>query len=163
MISLLWLLGPVIYTALMITVLLVDDNATFQRILCSLLEQDENIKVVATATNGVDAVAQAISYWPDVAVVDVVMPYLDGIQAASQIRDRSPATRVVMLSILDQPQYVERALEAGASGYVLKDTAALDLMTAIRALSKGNYYFSDQIAGVANKYIHRNGNDSWAA
>ena len=147
----------------MITVLLVDDNATFREILRFLLEQDEDIKVIATATNGVDAVAQAISYWPDVAVLDVAMPYLDGIEAASQIRDRCPATRVVMLSILDQPKYVQRALEVGALGYILKDTAAIDLLSAIRALSKGNYYFSDKIAEVADEYVHRNGNDSWAA
>lgn len=147
----------------MITVLLVDDNAALRKSLCSLLETTEDIKVVATATNGVDAVAQAISYWPNVAVIDVAMPYLDGIEAASQILRRCPSTRVIMLSILDQPEYVQRALEAGALGYILKETAGVDLLTAIRTLYTGNYYFSQRIAEVADEYIHRKGKDSWVA
>lgn len=147
----------------MITVLLVDDNAALRKSLCSLLDTQEDIKVVAIATNGVDAVAQAISYWPDVAVIDVAMPYLDGIEAASQILRRYPSTRVVLLSILDQPQYVQRALEAGAFGYILKDTVGIDLLAAIRALYSGNYYFSPKIAGVADEYIHQKANDSWVA
>ena len=147
----------------MITVLLVDDNAALRKSLCSLLETTEDIKVVATAENGVDAVAQAISYWPNVAVIDIAMPYLDGMEAAIQILGRCPSTRVVMLSILDQPKYIQRALDVGALGYILKDTAAIDLLTAIRALYNGNYYFSQKIAGVAHEHIHRNGNDSWVA
>ena len=72
-------------------------------------------------------------------------------------------THVVMFSICDQLEYIQRALEAGALGYVLKNATAKDLLTAIRALSRGNYYFSQAIAETASKYSHQKGADSWAA
>jgi DNA-binding NarL/FixJ family response regulator len=141
----------------MISVLLVDDHASVRESLHALLNSTDDIRVVATALNGVDAVAQAICYWPAVAVIDIAMPYLDGLEAASQIRTRCPATRVAMLSILDHPQYVQRALDAGASGYVLKDAMGADLLAAIRAIHGGDHYFSQKVAGVAKQYIHQLG------
>lgn len=147
----------------MITVLLVDDHAAVRNSLRSLLETTEDIQVVATAEDGMDAVSKAFSYWPDVAVVDISMPYMDGIDATSQILAVCPPTRVVIFSMSDQPEYIQRALGAGAFGYVLKNEAVNDLLNAIRALSKGNYYFSQAIAETASKYIHEKGTDRWAA
>ena len=146
----------------MISVLLVDDHAAVRSSLRSLLETTDDIKVVAMAEDGVDAVAKAFSYWPDVAVVDISMPYMDGIEATSQILAVCPPTRVVMFSMSDQPEYIQRALEVGALGYVLKNAAANDLLSAIRAIHRGNYYFSQAIAETARKYIHQKGADSWA-
>jgi DNA-binding NarL/FixJ family response regulator len=146
----------------MITVLLVDDHAFIRKSLRFLLETTDDIQVMATASNGVEAVSRASSHCPDVAVIDISMPLMDGIEAARQIRVRCPLTRVMMLSMFDSPEYVQRALQVGALGYVLKDTVSEDLLAAIRALFKGQRYFSQKIAEVAEKYMGEKGKGSWA-
>ena len=146
----------------MINVLLVDDHVSFRKSLRYMLETTEDIRVVATAANGVEAVAWARERCVDVAVVDISMPLMDGIEAARQIREICRHTRVMMLSILDQPEYVQRALEVGAIGFVLKDAIDRDLLTGIRALASGKRYFSQTIAEVAETYLKRGNNDSWA-
>ena len=146
----------------MITVLLVDDHAGFRKSLLYMLEATEDVKVVATAVNGVEAVAQARKHCPDVAVVDISMPLMDGIEATRQIKEACRYTRVMMLSILDYPEYVQRALEVGAVGFVLKEAIGKDLLAAIRALSLGKRYFSHKIAEIAEKYMNQKSNDSWA-
>ena len=146
----------------MITVLLVDDHAFIRKSLRNLLETTDDIQVMDTASNGVEAVSRASSHCPDVAVIDISMPLMDGIEAARQIRVHCPLTRVMMLSMFDSPEYVQRALQVGALGYVLKDTMSEDLLPAIRALFKGQQYFSQKIAEVAEKYISEKDKDSWA-
>lgn len=146
----------------MITVLLVDDHASFRKSLKYMLEATEDIHVMATASNGVEAVAQASMQCPDVAVIDISMPVMDGIEAARQIRERCRYTRVMILSIFDYPEYVQRAVEVGAIGFVLKDLIGKDLLTAIRALHVGKYYFSQKVAEIAEKYMNQRGKDSWA-
>ena len=146
----------------MITVLLVDDHVSFRKSLKYMLEATEDIQVVATASNGVEAVAQAGLVCPEVAVLDISMPVMDGIEAARQIRERCRFTRVLMLSIFDYPEYVQRAVEVGAVGFVLKDTIGKDLLAAIRALHMGKRYFSQKIAAIAEKFINQRGKDSWA-
>src|SRR5512145_2969988 len=96
-----------------------------------MLEATEDIHVVATASNGLEAVAKAAMQCPDVAVIDISMPVIDGIEAARQIRERCQFTRVLMLSIFDYPEYVQRAMEVGAVGFVLKDTVGRDLLAAV--------------------------------
>jgi DNA-binding NarL/FixJ family response regulator len=95
-------------------------------------------------------------------VIDISMPVMDGIEAARQIRERCRFTRVLMLSIFDYPEYVQRAVEVGAVGFVLKDTIGKDLLAAIRALHTGKHYFSQKVAAIAEKYINQRGTDSWA-
>jgi DNA-binding NarL/FixJ family response regulator len=146
----------------MITVLLVDDHVSFRKSLKYMLEATEDIQVVATASNGVEAVAQAGLLCPEVAVLDISMPVMDGIEAARQIREHCRFTRVLMLSIFDYPEYVQRAVEVGAVGFVLKDTIGKDLLAAIRALHMGKRYFSQKIAAIAEKFINQRGKDSWA-
>jgi DNA-binding NarL/FixJ family response regulator len=146
----------------MITVLLVDDHASIRKSLRYLLEATGDIQVLGTASNGVEAVAQASSHCPDVAVIDISMPLMDGMEATRQIRERCPLTRVMMLSMFDSPEYVQRALEVGALGFVLKDTVGEDLLAAIRALFKGSRYFSQKIADIAEKFMNQKGDDSWA-
>ena len=146
----------------MITVLLVDDHVSFRKSLKYMLEATEDIQVVATASNGVEAVVQAGLQCPEVAVLDISMPVMDGIEAARQIRERCRFTRVLMLSIFDYPEYVQRAVEVGAVGFVLKDTIGKDLLAAIRALHMGKRYFSQNIAAIAEKFINQRGKDSWA-
>ena len=146
----------------MITVLLVDDHLSFLKSLRFMLEATEDIQVVATASNGVEAVAQAHQHCPDVAVVDISMPIMDGIEAARQICEVCRLTRVMMLSMLDNPEYVQRALNVGAVGFILKDTIAKDLLAGIRTVSAGKRYFSYKIAEIAKKYASQRGKDSWA-
>ena len=137
----------------MITVLLVDDHVSVRKSLRYLLEATEDIQVVATASNGLEAVTQALKHCPDITVMDISMPVMDGIEATRQIKELCRHTRVLMLSILDNPEYIQRALEVGALGYVLKETIGHDLLTAIRALRKGARYFSQKIASIAKQYL----------
>jgi DNA-binding NarL/FixJ family response regulator len=127
-----------------------------------MLEATEDIQVIATASNGMEAVAEASLHCPDVAVIDISMPVMDGIEATRQIQGRCRFTRVMMLSIFDNPEYVQRAVEVGALGFVLKDMIGKDLLAAIRALHMGKRYFSQKIAEIAEKYLNQRGNDSWA-
>lgn len=144
----------------MITVLLVDDHINLRKSLRYMLESSEDIQVIATASNGVEAVTEARKHCPDVTIMDISMPIMDGIEATRQIHQHCRLTRVVMLSILDNPEYVQRALEVGAVGFVLKDAIARDLLAAIRALSMGKAYFSQQVAEIAARYLNRKSGDS---
>ena len=137
----------------MITVLLVDDNGSIRKSLRSLLEKEDDIKLVATATNGIEAIEKASSYRPDVAVIDISMPLMDGIEATEHICECCRLTRVLNFSAYDDPEYVQRALEVGAKGYVLKDAAGEDLLKAIRIIQRGSHYFSEKIAKIAKKYL----------
>src|SRR5687768_11163275 len=104
----------------MINVLVVDDNGPIRKSLHNLIETADDIKIVDIATNGVEAVEKAHSHRPDVAVMDISMPFMDGLEATEHIRECCRLTRVIMLSGLKDPEYVRRALEVGAKGYVLK-------------------------------------------
>ena len=126
----------------MITVLLVDDHPSFRNSIRYVLEAETDIEVIGTAANGVEAIAQVNLLCPDVTVMDISMPIMDGIEATKEIQQLCQFTRVVMLSLFDTPQHVQRALEVGASGYILKDTVGLELLAAIRALYGGKRYFS---------------------
>jgi DNA-binding NarL/FixJ family response regulator len=140
----------------MISVLLVDDHADVRKSLKYLLETAGDMQVVGAASNGVEAVTLASSNCPDVIVMDISMPVMDGIEATRQIRMQCPLARIMMLSIFDSSQYLHRALDAGAVGYVLKDKLSKDLLSGIRAVSTGKRFFSEQIAGNAEKYLDQN-------
>jgi two-component system response regulator NreC len=145
----------------MISVLLADDHALIRDSLCSMLERAGDIQVVATAANGLEAISQAAVHSPDIAVMDISMPVMSGLDAIGQIRTQSPATRVMMLSAYGDPEYVRRALEAGACGFVIKDTAGEDLVAAIRLVHMGKRYFSQKVAEAAKKHIKQTGDDRW--
>ena len=137
----------------MINVLVVDDNGTIRKSLRSLLATAEDIKLVAMAINGVEAVEKARSLSPDVAVMDISMPLMDGIEATEHIRECCRPTRVIIFSSFNDPEHVRRALEVGARGYVLKDEAASDLLEGIRTIHLGNHYFSQKITEIAEKFL----------
>ena len=130
----------------MITVLLADDHAMVRDGLRYILEAAGDIQIIALASNGKEAVAQAITHCPNIAVIDISMPVMDGIEATKQIVKACPHTRIITLSMYHTGEYVQRAVKAGAFGYVLKDAAGNELIDAVRSLHAGKRYFSPQVA-----------------
>jgi two-component system, NarL family, response regulator NreC len=130
----------------MINVLLADDHILVRDALCYLLEAQGDIKIAATAADGVEAVEQAMHLCPDIAVLDISMPRMDGIEAARHICEHCSNTKIVMLTIYHSEEHVRHAMQAGASGYVLKDAAGQELVAAVRTLHEGGQYFSSNIA-----------------
>lgn len=129
-----------------IRILLADDHTVVRKGLRLLLESHAGFQVIADAANGREAVALAEQHGPDVVVMDVAMPILNGIEAARQITAKSPQTSVVFLSMHSDESYVLKALKAGARGYLLKDSAEYDLINAVRAVSEGKAFFSPAIS-----------------
>jgi DNA-binding NarL/FixJ family response regulator len=129
----------------MITVLLADDHILVRDALCYLLEAQGDIKIVATAADGQEAVEKAMQLCPDIAVLDISMPRMDGIEAARRICELCSRTRIVMLTIYHTEEHVRHAVQAGASGFVLKDAAGQELVAAVRTLHKGGRYFSSKV------------------
>jgi len=134
-----------------ISVLLVDDHALVRQGLRALLEAGGDIAVVGEAENGQEAVALAEKTLPDVVLMDLAMPRLNGVNATRQITRRFPSARVLVLSAYGNDDYVTQAMEAGATGYMLKQTAADDLLKAIREVDAGHPFFSPSIA----KYLRQ--------
>lgn len=120
-----------------VRVLVVDDQQLIRESIASLLDIQPGISIVGTAANGRDAVEQALTVQPDVVLMDVRMPVMDGINAVGVLRTRLPSCRVVMLTTFDDEAYVVDALRAGAAGYLLKDLPAADLAQAVRLAHAG--------------------------
>jgi len=129
-----------------IRILLADDHTVVRKGLRLLLESQAGFSVVADAANGREAAALSAEHHPDVVVMDVAMPILNGIEAARQILSKQPDTAIVFLSMHADESYVLRALKAGARGYLLKDSAEHDLIDATHAVSEGKAFFSPAIS-----------------
>jgi two-component system, NarL family, response regulator NreC len=129
-----------------IRILLADDHTVVRKGLRLLLESHAGFTVVADAANGREAVALAERHRPAVAVMDVAMPILNGIEAARQIHAKLPETAIVFLSMHSDEGYVLKALKAGARAYLLKDSAEYDLIQAIEAVTQGKAFFSPAIS-----------------
>jgi DNA-binding NarL/FixJ family response regulator len=127
-----------------IRVLIADDHGIVRSGLRMLIERQTDMSVVAEADDGVAALEQTQSEHPDVAVLDVSMPRMTGLQAAREIRAHSPDTRVLLLSMHDDERYFFEGLEAGAAGYVLKRAADTDLINALRTVAAGRSFLSDE-------------------
>ncbi len=135
-------------------VLLADDHTVMRTGLRALLERQSNLEVAGEAENGRDAVSLASSLQPDVVVMDVGMPLLNGIEATKAILNQTPSTGIVILSMHSDESYVMRALHAGARAYLLKDSAASELLAAIDAVSRGKSFFSSAISRLlAEDYV----------
>jgi DNA-binding NarL/FixJ family response regulator len=129
-----------------ITVLLAEDHAPIRKQLKLLVEADGDITVVAEAKNGCVAVRLTKSLKPEVVVMDLAMPLLNGLEATRQIMEISPATRVLILSAHPDPEYITQAVIFGASGYLAKHTSTKFLAQAIREVCKGNTFFGPSIS-----------------
>lgn len=136
-----------------ITVLIADDQAYVRDIYRFLIESAGDIEIVATASNGREAVEQAALCSPHIVVMDISMPGMDGIEATRQIRAKDPTSRILMISMHREAIYIEKSVQAGALGYVLKDMANNELVSAIRSLHQDHRYFSQKIAKTAEPFL----------
>ena len=129
-----------------IRVLVCDDHAVVREGIRHVLAGEPGFEVVAEAANGEQAIALATEYRPDVVVLDVTMPGESGLRVAPKLRAAVPETRVLIMSMHDNAEYVREGMRAGASGYLLKDSAAAELRLAVRAVHAGGTYFSTPVA-----------------
>jgi DNA-binding NarL/FixJ family response regulator len=129
-----------------IRVLVADDHAIVREGLGIMLGNQPDMEVVGLATNGREAIRMVDQYQPDVAVMDISMPELNGIEAIQQMLPSHPRMKVIVLSIHETKPYVYRALKAGAKGYLIKETAGLEVVDAVRAVYRGERYLSQRIS-----------------
>ena len=139
-----------------IRILVADDHTVIRRGIVGLLNAQSDMEVVAEAGTGREAVAQAMALKPDVALLDVAMPDLNGLGATREIKEQLPAAAVLILTMHDREDYLFQALRAGASGYVLKGADIDDLLTAVRAVARGGVYLFPQVAReLLSDYLRR--------
>ncbi|MDF9797977.1 two-component system response regulator DegU [Catalinimonas alkaloidigena] len=139
----------------MVTVLLADDHNVVRNGLKLLLENEEDINVIGEASNGKEAIEKIKELQPDIVLLDVRMPVLDGIETLSELSKNSAKTRSLVLSMYAQEDYVLQSARSGASGYILKDASKDELITAIRTIHAGNKYFSGSVSNIiVEGYLH---------
>src|ERR1700730_4890448 len=138
-------------------ILLADDHELVRRGIRGLLRSRRGWLLIGEAANGREALEKANKLKPDVAVVDVSMPELDGLQATHQIRDASPNTEVVILTMHESDQMVRRVLDAGALGYVLKSDLAANLVKAVKHVSAGKLFLTPKVSDIIVKGFLKNG------
>jgi DNA-binding NarL/FixJ family response regulator len=137
-----------------IRVLVADDHTLVREGLCALLAGDDGIEVVAEAQDGVEALNKCRECLPDIAVLDIAMPKLNGLLAARRIRSDYPEVKVLILSMYSEEEYVTEALRAGASGFIMKDAAASELISALKTVSRGERFLSPTVSWkLVKKYV----------
>ncbi|NLI80599.1 MAG: response regulator transcription factor [Deltaproteobacteria bacterium] len=129
-----------------VTVLLAEDHTIVRQGLAKLLEAEPGIEVVGEARNGREAVSKVDELKPDVVIMDIAMPLLNGIEATRQIRKNRPQTKVIILSMHSQDRFISELFTLGASGYLLKDSSGPDIVKAIDSVMKGDTYLSPSIS-----------------
>ena len=146
-----------------IRVLLADDHTLLRQGIRRILDTDPEFEVVAEAASGVQALDLAEKFSPDVAIIDIAMKELNGLEATAQMPRRSPLTKVLILSMYGDERYVTRAVNSGALGYLLKDSVEEDLLQAIRAVHAGQSFFSPAVARtLADNYkLHKQVEDRY--
>ena len=137
----------------MIRILLVEDHTMVRKGLRSLLENETGIEVVDEAGNGREAIQKVESLKPDIVVMDISMPTLNGLDATRQIKRQHPDMKILILTMHTAEEYVFEVLDAGASGYVVKQSAPNELVTAIHAVSRGETYLSPKVSGLVVQEI----------
>ena len=137
-------------------ILVADDHTLVRQGLRKILESQPGWVVVGEAGDGRDAVQQTMDLQPDVVIMDIAMPRLNGVEAVQQIERRNPSARVLVLSMYSDEAYVTRAVRAGAAGYLLKDSADVNLIQAVSAVSEGKSFFSPAVARVLlDEYVRQ--------
>ncbi len=141
-----------------IKLLIVDDHAIVRQGLRALLEAQDGLSIVAEAENGRDAVKKVRELAPDVVIMDIAMPILNGLEATRQIKRLNPAVKVLALTMYNDEEYIFQILKSGAAGYLIKESSASELISAIRAVHGGNPYFSPVISRkIMDSYLREDG------
>jgi two-component system, NarL family, nitrate/nitrite response regulator NarL len=144
-----------------IRLVVVDDHPVVRKGLCSCLGQHAHLAVVGEAADGQDALRQAAALQPDIVLMDIDMPHMNGLTATELLRKQLPHIKVLILSMHNNQDYVLRIVRSGASGYVLKGAAPEELVKAIEVVQAGQTFFSEEVARVAlNQFVHSNGSTS---
>ena len=144
----------------MIRVLLADDHTILRQGLVSILAKDDECVVVGEASNGLEAVEKVLELEPQIAVIDISMPELNGMEVVKRINKKLPECKILVLTMHEEEEYVIHMVRAGASGYLLKDSASEELIKAVKTLASGKSYFSQYAAQVlANQYTQP---DKWS-
>ena len=139
-----------------IKVLIADDHALLREGIRSLLSQYPDIEVVGEASNGKEAITQAMKFSPDIVLMDIAMPGLGGLEATLELHKISPKTKIIVLTQYEDKEYIFRFLQAGAVGYVLKKSGGAELVSAIRAVYQGGSFLHPQVTrGVIEGYVER--------
>lgn len=128
-----------------VRVLIADDHSVMREGLRMILESQGDIQVIGSAANGTDAVALAEALRPDVILMDISMPHLNGIGAAGMIRDRTPGARIIILSMYNTSEHIHRAIRAGVMGFLLKELAGSEIVTAVRTVARGQRFFGSGV------------------
>lgn len=136
-----------------IRIVLVDDHALVRQGFRRILEDDPDLQVAGEAGNGLDAIALVKKTDPDVVVMDMAMPEMNGLHATMELVKQRPGTKVLILSMYSDEQYVRNALDAGAKGYILKNAIENDLVRAVKAVAAGEQYLSPELSGVLIRAI----------
>ena len=131
-----------------VRILIADDHTIVRHGLARLLEEQPDLKVVGEATNGQKAVDQALALKPDIVIMDIAMPRMNGIEAAKRIRKQLPKTKILILSMYSHEHYIHELLETGVSGYLLKDSSGRDIIKAIRTAMKNETFLSPTISKI---------------
>jgi len=139
----------------MIRILIADDHTLVRESLVSVLNASGVCQVVAQAADGVSAIEQALQSQPDVAIIDISMPRLSGVEVVRRLHAELPTTRTLVLTMHEEDEYVLQVVRAGASGYLLKDSATSELIQAVRDLHAGRGHFSANAARVLAEQVHR--------
>jgi DNA-binding NarL/FixJ family response regulator len=139
-----------------ISIVLADDHRVVREGLRALLERHDDLRVVGEAADGQEAVKLAATLKPDIIVMDISMPVLNGIEATQQALEASPSTRVIILSMYSTSEHIFRSFKAGAQGYLLKESAGADVVNAVRAVREGKRYLTEKIAdAILDDFIHQ--------
>jgi DNA-binding NarL/FixJ family response regulator len=142
-----------------ISVLIADDHAILREGLRGLLEEHEDIEVVGEAVTGADAVAKVRELEPDILILDLIMPEMGGVEALERIRAESLKTKTIVLTGADDDELLKRSIEAGAMGYLLKDSASSNVVEAIRTVAGGNCWLPPSLAAKLFKGISKSAHD----
>jgi DNA-binding NarL/FixJ family response regulator len=137
-----------------IGVFLVDDHEIFRNGLKQLINSEADMEVTGEASSGEDALQQLATIQPDVIIMDIRMPGMNGLETSTRLLEKNPRGRILFFSLFDEPDYVAAALEMGASGYILKDTSNKIFLSAIRTIHQGKYYFIGEVSDIlVKKYL----------